>query len=113
MQVLITIVIMWDARLAQPVLCFDCYDIKFSAADIRVGYEMTVYNTTEGDTFVELCAIIYEPISGVAPRPFVISYATSDDTAGNYSKNVIIYCIGQDLPSAYSSLYSCSRRLYR
>ena len=88
-------------------VCFDCYDIKFSAADIRVGYEMTVYNNTEGDTFVELCAIIYEPPIGVAPRPFVISYTTSDDTAGNYSK--IYYCIDQDLLSAY---YSYSRRLY-
>ena len=78
------------------MLCFDCYDIKFSAADIRVGYEMTVYTTTEGDTFVELCAIIHEPITGVAPRPFVISYTTSDDTAGNYSKSVIIYYIDQD-----------------
>ena len=87
--------------MAQPVLCFDCYDIKISADPIRVGYEMTVYTTLEGDTFVELCAIIYEPITGVAPRPFVISYATSDDSAGNYSKNVIRYCIDQDLLSGY------------
>ena len=86
------------------MLCFDCYNIKISAADIRVGYERTVYTTPEGDTFVELCAIIYEPTTGVAPRPFVISYATSADTAGNYSKNVIIYCIDQDLLSGYSSL---------
>ena len=83
-------------------LCYICFDIKFSAADIRVGYEMTVYTTPEGDTFMELCAIIYEPTIGVAPRPIVISYATSDD-GGNYSKNVI-YCIDQDLLSAYSSL---------
>ena len=57
-----------------------CYHI--SAADIRVGYERTVYTTPEGEMFVELCAIIYEPDTGVAPQPFVISYATADDTAG-------------------------------
>ena len=70
-----------DTRLAHAhVLCFNC---EYSpAADIRVGYERTVYTTPEGDISVELCAIIYEPDTGVAPRPFVLSYATADDTAG-------------------------------
>ena len=45
---------------------------------------MTLYSTPEGDFFVELCAIIYEPITGGAPRPFVISYATEDGTASKY-----------------------------
>ena len=57
-----------------------CYQI--SAVDIRVGYERTVYTTPEGDVSVELCAIIYEPNTGVAPRPFVISYSTENGTAG-------------------------------
>ena len=52
------------------------------SSDIRVGYERTVYTTTEGQRFVTLCAIIYAPSSGVAPRPFTISYNTADDTAG-------------------------------
>ena len=51
-------------------------------ADIRVGYEETVYTTPEGQRFVTLCAIIYLPSSGVASRPFTISYATANDTAG-------------------------------
>ena len=57
-----------------------CHHI--SAAHIRVGYERTIYTTPEGDISVELCAIIYEPDTEVAPRPFVLSYATDDYTAG-------------------------------
>ena len=58
------------------------YYVKLSAADIHVGYERTVYTTSEGDMSVELCAIIYEPITGVAPRDFVVSSTTSAGTAG-------------------------------
>ena len=50
---------------------------------ITVGYEMTTYTTTEGTGFVELCAVITNPQNGVvAPRPFVISVTTTDDSAG-------------------------------
>ena len=52
------------------------------AADIQVGYEMTVYTTPEEDTTVELCAIIYEPtLNGSSPRPFTLSYKTSGGSA--------------------------------
>ena len=50
---------------------------------------MAVCTTSEGEVFVELCAIIYEPETGVAPRPFVISYVTADNTAGEYSHHVL------------------------
>ena len=44
---------------------------------------MTTYTTTEGTGFVELCAVITNPQNGVvAPRPFVISVTTTDDSAG-------------------------------
>ena len=49
---------------------------------ITVGYEFTMYTTSEGEGSVELCAVIYEPITGVAPRDFVISSTTSSGTAG-------------------------------
>ena len=39
---------------------------------------MTTYSTTEGMGFVELCAVM----PAVAPRPFVISATTFDETAG-------------------------------
>ena len=48
---------------------------------ITVGYERTVYTTTEGDGSVTLCAIVTEPATGGAPRPFIIAATTSDDTA--------------------------------
>ena len=53
-------------------------------ADIRVGYERTVYTTPEGQRFVTLCAIIYSPSIGIAPQPFTISYTTANDTAGTH-----------------------------
>ena len=56
--------------------------LSISAADIRVGYESTVHTTSEGNAVVELCAILYEPfIDGPSPRPFTLSYETSDGTA--------------------------------
>ena len=53
------------------------------AADIRVGYNRTVITTLEGDVFVTLCAVIFEPTAGGAPRPFTLTYNTADGTAGN------------------------------
>ena len=54
--------------------------------DITVGYEMTAYTTTEGIGFVELCAVM--PV--VAPRPFVISATTFDETAGRATASILL-----------------------
>ena len=52
---------------------------------------MTTYTTTEGTGLVELCAVITSPQNGVvAPRPFVISVITTDDTAGRAIYTVLI-----------------------
>ena len=52
---------------------------------ITVGYEFTSYTTSEGQGFVEICAIITEPVSGGAPRPFSLIALTIDlRTAGKY-----------------------------
>ena len=40
-----------------------------------------MYTTSEGMGQVELCAVIFEPTSGGAPRPFTLSITTEDDTA--------------------------------
>ena len=53
----------------------------FLFSEIIVGYEFTSYTTTEAMGSVTLCAIIYNPPSGVAPRPFTISATTQDGTA--------------------------------
>ena len=49
---------------------------------ITVGYEFTVYTTSEGEGMVELSVIIFDPPSGGAPRPFTLSMNTEDDPAG-------------------------------
>lgn len=59
------------------ILCF--------LSDIVVGYEETVYSTEEGDVEVEICVIIFQPLSGEAPRSFTLTYNTTDYTAGIYS----------------------------
>ena len=41
-----------------------------------------MYTTTETEGTVVLCAIIFDPPSGGAPRPFVLSVTTADGTAG-------------------------------
>ena len=55
----------------------------YTAVDIVVGYEFIVYTADEVGTAVEICAIIYEPSTGVTPREFVVSSTTRDGTAGN------------------------------
>ena len=56
---------------------------------------MTVYTTPEGSLVVELCAIVYEPnMNGpTPPRPFVLSFVTSDGTAGKAFKLSEFCCI--------------------
>lgn len=66
--------------------------------DIRVGYEETHYTTLEGNVFVMLCAVIYEPPTGVAPRSFTLQYMTEDYTAGRYC--VCVYIAEADSYSA-------------
>ena len=51
-----------------------------------MGYERTEYTVTERGS-VELCAIIFEPETGVAPRPFQLTVSTDDGTAGNIAKH--------------------------
>ena len=46
-----------------------------------IGYERTVYTTTESNGYVELCARVFSP-SGGTPRDIVISATTRDGTAG-------------------------------
>ena len=47
---------------------------------IAVGYEFTVYTTTETQGSVVLCAIVFDPPFG-APRPFNLTATTQDGTA--------------------------------
>ena len=60
------------------------HQLLFLTDPIRVGYERSVYTTGEGQIEVELCAIIYDPPSGGATRPFFILATTMDGTAGIY-----------------------------
>ena len=55
--------------------------IMYDTGPITVGYEFTVYSTSESAGVVEICAIIYEPSTGEAPRRFVVSSATRDGSA--------------------------------
>ena len=57
-------------------------DYQFcGAGDIVVGYEFTVYTADGEGPAVEICAIIYEPSTGGAPREFVVSSTTRNGTA--------------------------------
>ena len=61
------------------------FELPFFCTDpIRVGYEETVYTTTEGQRQIQLCAVIYDPAAGGTPRPFFLFASTTDDTAGKH-----------------------------
>ena len=60
----------------------------FSAVHVAVGYEFTVYTTTEGQGLVELCAVISDPHSGGPPLPFELPFTTEDGSAGQ----LVIHC---------------------
>ena len=49
---------------------------------ITVGYELISYTTSEEEGSVDICAVIYEPATGGAPRSFVVSASTVDGSAG-------------------------------
>ena len=72
--------------------------IMYDTGPITVGYQFTVYSTSESAGVVEICAIIYEPPTGGAPREFVVSSATRDGSAserlnGGNVVNVITLCV--------------------
>ena len=47
---------------------------------VEVGYEFTVYTTTEREGYVTLCAVVMNFPDG-SPRPFVVSATTDDGMA--------------------------------
>lgn len=55
---------------------------SFPTELIVVGYDPTLYITTEGQGFVDLTVRIFEPRFRGAPRDFVLSINTQDGTAG-------------------------------
>ena len=59
--------------------------VLFLPAPIDVGYEFTIYSTSETEGEVQLCAQIYNPNMGGALRPFVISSTTRDGSASKSS----------------------------
>ena len=49
---------------------------------IEVGYDLTLYTTSEGEGMVELNIFVFShPVTGT-PRPFTLSVTTQDGTAG-------------------------------
>ena len=48
---------------------------------IEVGYEFSVYTTTEGTGVVTLCTVVIN-FPGGSPRPFTINATTEDGSAG-------------------------------
>ena len=53
-----------------------------STVGIFVGYEFTMYHTSERNGSVDLSIIVFDPPSGGAPRPFSLSVSSHGATAG-------------------------------
>jgi hypothetical protein len=54
---------------------------EVECAPIRVGYEFSVYTTTEGTGVVTLCAVVMNFPGSGSPRPFTINATTEDGSA--------------------------------
>ena len=49
----------------------------------RVGLEQVFYNVAENIGFVELCAVVYEPVIDCPIEfPFAVQLSTTNNTAG-------------------------------
>ena len=55
--------------------------VSFILVPIEVGYEFSVYTTTEGTGVVTLCAVVVNFPGGIS-RPFTINATTEDGSAG-------------------------------
>ena len=55
--------------------------ISFVLVLIEVGYEFSVYTTTEGTGVVTLCAVVMN-FPGGSPRPFTINATAEDGSSG-------------------------------
>ena len=65
-----------------------CILAMSSSVFVRVGYDPTVYTTSEGEGMVELNMFVFShPVTG-APQPFTLSVTTEDGTAGIYVRNI-------------------------
>ena len=62
------------------MLALLCHALCVLLVPIDVGYEFTVYTTTEGEGFVTLCAVVMNSDEG-SPGPFVVSATTDDGEA--------------------------------
>lgn len=63
------------------------YTFNFDdTADTLVGYETTLYTTSEGIEQVEICAVLMSPGPATAPGYFVLSWTTESGTASMYVK---------------------------
>ena len=54
-----------------------------------MGYEFTVYITTESDEILQVCAVVMNVPSG-SPAPFTLSATTEDGEAGNKNCPIVI-----------------------
>ena len=59
-----------------------CLILCSNSDPIEVGYDPTLYITSEGEGMVELNIVVFShPVDG-APRPFTLNVTTQDGTAG-------------------------------
>ena len=57
------------------------YSVFVSSSElIEVGYESAMHTTSEGDGFIELCAVVNSHPAG-SPRPFTFAATTEDGVA--------------------------------
>ena len=71
-----------------------CIIAMSSSVFVRVGYDPTVYTTSEGEGMVELNIFVFSHPATGAPRPFTLSISTQDGIAGMLKStgNINVLC---------------------
>ena len=61
----------------------ECFRSFVHLIGARVGLEQIFYNVAENIGFVDLCAVVYEPVIDCPIEfPFAVQLSTIDNTAG-------------------------------
>ena len=78
---------LFNNRLSESGKCVTCRcKVYFHyIADISVGYELTVYTTSENMRNVQICAVLMAPGPVIALRGFVLSSTTESGTASKFN----------------------------
>ena len=90
----------------------DIFTLVVFIGVIFVGYEFTIYTTSEDVRQVQVCAVLMAPGPATAPRDFVLSSTTENGTASMSNGTSCMLVWSVQLPFVYIAGYDCNTAMY-